>query len=114
VNQLSFTYRYLFVLADEAVRMVRAHALRSPDRPQPALRVAGSLLGLLLLRTLDRARRVHAAMLCRGFDGELRRLERARLRGRDLAFAAIWCGFFALARTYDLPRLLGALVTSSG
>jgi hypothetical protein len=33
-----------------------------------------------------------------------------RLSWRDAAFAAGWCAFFAAARAFPLPRLLGALV----
>jgi len=108
VTQLLFLYRYLFVLSGELARSLRAHALRSPSRPVPSLRVAGSMLGQVLLRTVDRAQRIHSAMLCRGFDGEVRLRRPARARPADFAFAAAWCAFFWLARSFDLPRLLGA------
>ena len=48
-------------------------------------RVAGSLVGTLFVRSLERSERVHAAMLARGYDGEPRhpRLAPAqRQRGR--------------------------------
>jgi len=114
VAQLLFLYRYLFVLSGEVARALRAHALRSPSRPAPSLRVAGSLLGQGLLRTVDRAQRIHSAMRCRGFDGELRLRRRLRARPSDLVFVAGWCAFFWLARTFDLPRLLGAALAGRG
>jgi cobalt/nickel transport system permease protein len=67
--QLLFLYRYIFVLADEASRMVRARALRTFGRGGTGMRVFTSMIGQLLLRTLDRAQRIHLAMRCRGFDG---------------------------------------------
>ncbi len=114
VEQLLLLHRYLFVLVDEAARLLRAHALRAPEARRPGLRVAGSMLGQLLLRTLARAQRIHRAMLCRGFDGVLRRRGALRLRAVDLAFTGGWCAFFALARAVDLPRLLGGLALGAG
>jgi cobalt/nickel transport system permease protein len=110
VAQLLFTYRYLFVLADEAARMVRAHDLRNPGATRPRPRAAAQLLGQLLLRTLERAQRIHAAMACRGFDGSVPLQRPRRLAASDLAFAAGWIGFFALARAVDLPAWIGGLV----
>jgi cobalt/nickel transport system permease protein len=113
VTQLLFTYRYLFVLAGEAARMVRAHDLRAPGGGRPRPRVAAQLVGQLLLRTLDRAQRIHAAMACRGFDGTVPFQRPRRLRPPDLAFAASWLAFFALARAVDLPAWIGAILTGS-
>jgi cobalt/nickel transport system permease protein len=77
--QLLFLYRYIFVLADEAWRMVRARSLRSFGGRGMELKVSSLMIGQLLLRTLDRAQRIHLAMRCRGFDGEIRTVRRLRL-----------------------------------
>jgi len=69
VVQLMFLYRYIFVLVDEASRMVRARSLRSVGSVGLGIRSYGPLVGHLLLRTMDRAQRIHLAMCCRGFDG---------------------------------------------
>ena len=107
--QLLLLYRYLFVLADEALRLVRARGLRSFGRRGTGIRVYGSLVGHLLLRTLDRARRIHMAMLCRGFTGEFRTLRSLRFRGRDWAFLVGWSALFLIFRMANVPRLLGSL-----
>jgi cobalt/nickel transport system permease protein len=109
--QLLFLYRYLFVLGEEAVRLSRARALRSFDGRGMGLKVAASILGSLLLRTIDRAERIYVAMRSRGFDGEVRLLRRPRFTLADAAFVAAWAVFFAAARIWNLPGLLGALVT---
>ncbi|MCJ7596797.1 MAG: cobalt ECF transporter T component CbiQ [Desulfobacterales bacterium] len=111
VIQLLFLYRYLFVLTEEASRMVRARALRSFPGKGMGMRIFGYLVGHLLLRTLDRAHRIHLAMLSRGFDGEIRILRPMRLGMRDLTFLLGWSGLIVAMRFYDLPRLLGNLVT---
>jgi cobalt/nickel transport system permease protein len=79
VAMIGFLYRYLFVLADEALRMLRARAARSPRTPgvkRPSIgwqsRVAGGMVGSLFLRALERSERVYSAMVSRGYDGQVR------------------------------------------
>lgn len=108
-NQLLFLYRYLFVLGDEAMRLIRARALRSFDGRGMGMRVYGHMLGHLLLRSLGRAQRIHLAMRCRGFDGEIRLLRRLKLGGREIAFTLGWCAVFLAFRFYNVPRFLGDL-----
>ncbi|MBN1611946.1 MAG: cobalt ECF transporter T component CbiQ [Polyangiaceae bacterium] len=111
VTQLLLLYRYAFVLGSEASRMLRAHALRAPDRLRPTWRTTRSLLGELLLRSVGRAERVHTAMLCRGFDGELRRSGHSRF-GLGAAALVLGCiAFCAWVRCVDVPRWLGGLVS---
>ncbi len=109
--QLLFLYRYLFVLVDEAVRMVRARALRSFQRRGMGMKVFGHLVGQLLLRTLDRAQRIHLAMLCRGFDGEIRLPRPARIGRREVVFTLGWSALFLLMRLVNLPQLFGGILT---
>jgi cobalt/nickel transport system permease protein len=111
VVQLLFLYRYIFVLTDEAARLVRARALRSFQGRGMGLRVFSFIIGQLLLRTLDRAQRIHRAMLSRGFDGKIRLAHPLHLHGRDVAFFLGWSGLFVLLRWYNIPWLLGNLAT---
>lgn len=110
VVQLLFLYRYLFVLLEEGLRIRRAYALRAGDTRGVAIRHYGSLSGQLLLRTLDRAQRIHQAMLCRGFDGRVRLARSLRFASRDLVFILAWGLYFLLARRYNLPVLMGVMV----
>jgi cobalt/nickel transport system permease protein len=105
--QLLFLYRYIFVLGQEAVRMARARALRSFGNKGMGMTAYSSMIGHLLLRTLDRAQRIHLAMLCRGFDGEIRSAEISGLRLWDLLYLAGWSSLFTLLRLYNLPAWLG-------
>ncbi|MCL5269714.1 MAG: cobalt ECF transporter T component CbiQ [bacterium] len=109
--QLMLLYRYIFVLTGEGARMVRAWSLRAVSERRMPSRIFSSLAGQLLLRALDRAQRIHMAMLSRGFEGEIRPIRPLRLGAADAAFALAWTGFFVLVRFYNIPRLLGRLVT---
>jgi cobalt/nickel transport system permease protein len=110
VLQLLFLYRYLFVLAEEALRLVRARALRTFNGRGLGFGAYSSMLGHLLLRTLDRAHRLHLAMLSRGFDGEIRAFRTLNLSGRDVGFLLGWSAFFACLRLVNIPQVLGAWV----
>jgi cobalt/nickel transport system permease protein len=90
VSIVGFMVRYLFILFDEALRMLRARASRSPKMPgvkRPGLvwqgRMVGMMVGSLFLRSLDRSERVHAAMVSRGYDGEMRILHQPTMRLLD-------------------------------
>jgi cobalt/nickel transport system permease protein len=83
-------WRYLFVLGDEALRLIRARASRS-GRLQGVnvksggsliwrARVAGGMAGNLFLRALERSDRIYMAMLSRGYDGEVRSRSLPELR----------------------------------
>ncbi|QDU99174.1 cobalt ECF transporter T component CbiQ [Lignipirellula cremea] len=69
---LAFMYRYMFVLADELARMRRAKLARSfRTNWMSEVRLLGSFVGVLFVRSFERAERVHAAMCARGWQGEL-------------------------------------------
>jgi len=90
VATLALAYRYLFVLVDEAERLLRARDCRSAQGPNGAggtllwrARVTGRMAGTLLLRAFERSERIYVAMLSRGYDGELRATDEQALPRRD-------------------------------
>jgi cobalt/nickel transport system permease protein len=109
-TQLLFLYRYIFVLTDEAQRMMRARSLRAFNKRGTGIKVYNSMLGQLLLRTMDRAQRIHRAMLCRGFTGDIRLNKELKIRTFDLVFFAGWLAFFIMVRSSNLPQAVGQLV----
>lgn len=109
--QLLFLYRYIFVLAEEALRLTRARDLRTFGNRGTGFRPYASLLGHLLLRTLDRAERIHQAMLARGFDGQVRLRRRLRFGTADLLFTLGWSAVFVFMRIVDVPLFLGGIAT---
>jgi cobalt/nickel transport system permease protein len=104
---LLLVHRYLFVLIDEASRMTRARSLRSFSRRGVGLEAWSSLSGHLLLRTMDRAHRIHLAMLSRGFSGEIRVARRYAIRVSDVAFVVVWSSLFIAMRFYNVSTLAG-------
>jgi cobalt/nickel transport system permease protein len=109
--QLLFLYRYLFVLIEETLRVVNAWALRCFQKRHVSIRVFGYLLGHLLLRTLDRAHRIQLAMFCRGFNGEIHLSRPTKIGWAEVRFMLIWSAVFVFFRSYNLPKVIGTLVT---
>lgn len=110
ITQFLLLYRYLFLLAQEAGRMTRAHSLRALAGKGMPIRVWSSLAGHLLLRSYDRGQRIHSAMLCRGFSGEMPMVRSLRFSFTDVLFVVGWWAFFAVARFGDLPQRIGDLL----
>lgn len=74
---LSFMYRYLFVLFDELERMRTARKSRTfgPRGVWASWKQSTQLVGMLLIRSLDRAERIHGAMCSRGWQGRIHSLD---------------------------------------
>ncbi len=69
LSLLSFTYRYIFVLVEEIERLQRAWAARYFGRRRLAqFRTLGPAVAALFVRSYERAERIWAAMLSRGYD----------------------------------------------
>lgn len=91
--------------------MVRARELRTFSGRGRGLRAYSALVGSLLLRTWDRAERIHMAMLSRGFNGQFHVRREGRIGRAELIFTAGWCALFVLFRLVNIPHLLGVLIT---
>jgi cobalt/nickel transport system permease protein len=113
VAQLLFLYRYLFVIADEGSRMKRSLELRSAGLAPVPLRVYGSLVGHLLLRSLARSEKIYQAMIARGFDGEIKVIRKTAFRPADWAFLLGWAAFFVTARAWNISDWLGRVLAGS-
>ncbi len=111
---VGLAWRYLFVMADEALRLMRARQARSGRPAQPGARVGGNVFwrarvtggmaGSLFVRSLERAERIYAAMLSRGYDGDVRVLDLPALCARDvlvsLSFLLLLVAAQILARLF--------------
>lgn len=112
--QLLFLYRYLFVIGEEGLRMIRSVQMRSVGTTSLRLHIYGSLTGHLLLRSMDRAQRIYRAMVSRGFNGQVQVLHRTVPGWRDAVFVIGWIAFFIVVRNWNLADGLGRWLTGCG
>ena len=106
---LFFCVRYIEVIHGEYRRLAAAIKVRG-FRPRTNLhtyRTYANLVGMLLVRSHDRAARIYEAMVCRGFTGRLPGPGEGRLRARDaiaaagiVAFALLLVGLQWMATTH--------------
>ncbi len=96
----SFAYRYIFVLADEAMRMKTARDSRGyGGRWLWQSKVIGHMIGSLFLRSYERGERVYMAMVSRGFEGKATSLGGTRLRRTDYLFVTTTLALLLALRT---------------
>ena len=109
--QLLFLYRYIFVLTEEGTRASSARELRSCGKKGRGMASYASLLGHLLLRTWQRAERIHMAMLARGFSGVFHSRTKWHFGPAELLYLVGWSALFLALRLSNGSELVGALVT---
>jgi cobalt/nickel transport system permease protein len=109
VTQLFLLHRYIRLLVEETHNIVRARVFRGG---KITLVNAGNVCGPLLLRCICRSGRIHSALECRGFEGQLchRTGSSGRVSVRDIIFAVSWIVFFAIVRMYDISNIIGRLI----
>lgn len=88
ISIISFMYRYLFLLSEEAQRLLRARAARSAQPIHNThifwrARVTGHMIGQLFIRGFERSERVYNAMLARGYDGRFLTFNPHHMHSRD-------------------------------
>lgn len=109
ISIISFMYRYLFVLSDEAFRLLRARDARSAKLPNAKSggsiiwrsRVAGNMAGQLFLRSYERSDRVYNAMLSRGYQGKILTMQTHNMTGSD------WNWLFVSISAILIIQLIG-------
>jgi len=91
IHLFLFTYRYIHVIFQEYNRLINAMRIRG-FKPQTNLHTYRSyayLVGMLLVRSYDRAERIHKAMLCRGFHGKYYTLSRFSIKIGDILYMSL-------------------------
>jgi len=98
------TYRYLFTLWWELTRIRWALATRGfqPRGTLRSHRTLANVVGVSLVRSLERTERIHFALQCRGFEGRLHTLHRFHSERADWLKALVCAGLAALLVALDL------------
>ncbi|ADZ69871.1 cobalt ECF transporter T component CbiQ [Polymorphum gilvum] len=103
VRLFVLTVRYLSLIRAEALRLhdaMRARAFR-PGSNRHTWRSYGYLIGMLLVRALDRAQRVDEAMLCRGYAGRFPHAALPAPSARDWTASAGLAGLAVATLLFD-------------
>ncbi|WP_417346589.1 cobalt ECF transporter T component CbiQ [Ferrimonas sp.] len=92
VHLFLMTVRYLFVLLEEYRRLRQAMRARAfkPGSNLHTWRTLGWLIGMLLIRSMERSTRVLAAMRCRGFQGRFYLIHKGEWQAMDSLHLALF------------------------
>lgn len=98
------TWRFMHVLAAEWERLHNAAILRGfrMRTDMHTYRTAGNMLGMLFIRSEERASRVYEAMLLRGFTGHFQTVTVFRTSWRDYLFLVLIIVVIAILILLDL------------
>lgn len=89
VHLFFFCFRYIHVIHEEYHRLSNAMKMRGfkPGTNVHTYRSYAYLMGMLLVRSFDRSRRIFAAMKCRAFKGRFYVLQDYRMKNSDYLLA---------------------------
>ena len=108
VNLFIFSYRYIHAILLEYKRLKEAMDMRGfrPKTNMHSYRSYAYLVGMLIVKSHDRAERVHSAMLCRGFQGRFFDLTEFSLKGTDLIFITTFIICLMVITLIQWPMLI--------
>jgi len=89
---LLFGYNYGVLLIREVKRIKNAKESRSPRRGSKIkdIKLSVYLAPMLVFKTLEKSGKIYAAMLSRGFKGELRGLRQPVMTSKDVVFISVF------------------------
>lgn len=92
LSVLFLSFQYTFLLIRKLKEMQKALASRffTPSLKKESLHVYGSVLGGMLVQSMDRAEQVHKAMMARGFTGRMPASPPGKIKTSDYWKAAMF------------------------
>lgn len=104
IHLLQFTIRYIDVLKQEYQTMRFAMRARgfTPHTSLHTYRSFGYLIGMMLVRSMERSERIMDAMKCRGFTGAFPVLRQFQYHKIDILFASLAIALFVMIILLEL------------
>jgi len=108
VNLFIFSYRYIHAILLEYKRLKEAMEIRGfrPKTNMHTYRSYAYLVGMLIVKSHDRAERVHSAMICRGFQGKFFDLTEFSVKATDFLFMIIFILCLVAIALFQWPILI--------
>lgn len=108
VTVIMLMHRYLMVLIKEVERMTQAYRLRAPNQKGLRFKTWGSFVGLLLLRSMNRAEEVYESMQLRGFQGKMQGSSLHSKKAAGIVYVLLWTMCFVILRIFPVFRIVGS------
>lgn len=98
VLQLVMTYRYIYLLLEEATLMARSYLLRSLNDQAIQMKDMGSFVGHLLVGSMKQSQDIYHCMKCRGFDIEITYQHHQKINSEDVFIMMIGVGILMMIK----------------
>lgn len=105
-TQLLLLYRYMGLLLEEAFNMQRAITARGFGKKSFPLKMWVTIVGSLLIHTYERSKRIHNAMLSRGFNGTIPMARRGNWKIPDSIFCGVCAVIFLFLMFFNMGQLI--------
>lgn len=98
VMQISFVYRFIFLMIDRGHHILMARNARRIGRMgfKREVETAAAMAGSLFLGSIDTAAKVNTSMLARGFDGTFHGVRETKLTKNDAVFLGIAAAYIII------------------
>lgn len=101
-------YRYIIMMLKETERITQAYSMRAPGQRGINFKVWGSLVGQMLLRSVDKAQIVYESMVMRGFNGDF--YVKSSKSANGIIYLIVWVGILTLLRVFPLFEIVGNIL----
>lgn len=104
-TQLLLLYRYLGLLLEESFNIQRAIVSRGYGKKSFPLKMWVTIVGSLLIRTYERSKRIHNAMVSRGFNGSIPLGANSKWKLQDSLFCMLCIATFLFLKFFNIGNL---------
>lgn len=101
-NLMTSAIRYSQILTDETVTSFRARASREADRRpvRQSFKITGLIIEKIFMRVVDRGQRIYAAMLSRGYEGQMFFQKKFRFGGQEVVLVVAMMGILLVTALF--------------
>lgn len=107
ITIIMLIYRYIIVFLKEVERIWTAYHMRAPNQKGVNFKAWGSMIGSLMIRSIDKAQTVYQSMELRGFNPETFFVKEQKFNKNDCIFLSLGILLLIIIRWIPLFELIG-------
>lgn len=109
ITVIMLIYRYIIIFLKEVERIWTAYQMRAPKQNGVMHKAWGSMIGSLMIRSIDKSQIVYEAMELRGFNPDTFFEKRQRFKKSDILYLALGIFLLIIIRWIPIFQLIGDL-----
>lgn len=95
------------VLLKEANKITESYSLRAPNQKGINYKVWGSLIGQLLIRSIDKAENIYESMCLRGYSDKFYYSYKIKYNVKDYIYFIVWIVILGTMRFFPILQVVG-------